>query len=572
MVEIKNLESRVTAQMEESRKFYTGDLWNSGKGLAVKLPTDNAKLQEVANGFASQNVIEEVVDRRRDGILGREPIWTLPPKKGDPTETQVDLALEIAEAVTEWWNKREMLELMRQMFVDGCLDQRVEIRPFAPRNAYEGKSLKNVSTLAEALDLLHFQVVSAKSGAVLMEEDSLKPYSIYRYEKDGETFIEVSLTDDDGKTHLSRIREDQVGSLLPTLENYNQKSWFEQIVAIAKRLVNKDATDDRFDYAPLDLDGKLFLYELDLKRPFVSEPMKSLQKQISLDKTMQGRNTYTAGFRSKHWLNAKAPTGKKQVVDADSPTGYRTETYNKPMKDGAGVNSFIQGTVIYDENGQFKGVATPNVVVTDPVSPDHFISSKADNRAGILAMADQLHVLISDKASVSGVSRQDARGEFKQDLKNCKSPVDSLGRYIIEFAMMFAANLTGRVEEFKQFRCDFNSIVDAGVLSPEEKDDNRKAYQAGEISLETLMHRNGIEDTSAELTQIKSEDGFEINRLDKILTVLERANGKLPIKMQVEFLVKSLGKEDEWDIAEIMTELGKEDAVIGGNLDGGLSE
>jgi ElaB/YqjD/DUF883 family membrane-anchored ribosome-binding protein len=228
------------------------------------------------------------------------------------------------------------------------------------------------------------------------------------------------------------------------------------------------------------------------------------------------------------------------------------------MKDGAGVNGFVQGTLIRNDAGEVIGVATPNVVITDPVSVQTFIESKDDNRAGILAMADQLHILLSDSATASGFSRQQARAEFQKSLNDIKPNVDALGRWIVEFAIMFAANLTNKVEMMKQFRVDFNSIVDAGVLSPEEKDDNRKAYQAGEISLETLQSRNGVEDTDAELQKIKSEDGFEINRLEKVLTVLEKANGKLPKKMQIEFLIKTLGKEEEWQIESIMSELEKE--------------
>lgn len=562
MVEINtNLESRVTASMEESRDFYNGDLWRNGKGLAVRKPTESDKLAEVKEGFASQNVIEEVVDRRRDGILGREPIWTLKVKEGEANETQEKSIAEITDAIVEWWNNRGMLQELRKLFVNGCLDRLSELRPYVPATAYEGSALKSVKTLSEALDLLHFEVISPKSAGVFLEEDSLRPYSIYRYEKDGETWIEVSVTDEENKTHLSKFKENEVSGLavFPTLANAAQPTWFERIVAYAKTLINQTASDERFDYAPLDLDGKLFLHELALEKPFVSDPMNWLQKQVSLDKTMQGRNTYTAGFRSKHWLNARPPQGEKKISDSTQPTGYKIEKFNLPMKDGAGVNSFVQGAFIYDENGAVKGVATPNVVVTDPVPVTTFIESKTDNRAGILCMAKQEHVLTNMDSSPSGFSRQQARAEFKSDLNGAKVPVDETGRYIVEFAKSFAAALTNRVEEFKQFRCDFNSIVDAGVLSPEEKDDNRKAYEVGEISLQTLQARNGVEDTDAELAQIQSEDGFEINRLDKVLSVLQKSNGILPKKLQIEFLIKSLGKEDEWKAETIFNDVTAEE-------------
>jgi hypothetical protein len=559
------LSGRITASMEESRRMYDGDLWLNSKGLAVRMPTDNAKLTEVKNGFATQNVVEEIVDRRRDGILGREPIWQMVTKSGqDLTDGQKQAIEETVAAVVEWWNKREMLSQMKEVLVGAFLERRAELRPFVPKVAYDANGgLKNVSSVADALDLLHFQIISPKSAGVFLEDDSLKPYSVYEYTKADERIIEVSLTDADGKTHLQKLKEQVVSTFITnnfsnSLAKYTDMTWYQKVLEAAKKLVNKDAMSDEFNYEPLDLDGKLFLFEMDLKRPFISDPMKSLQKQISLDKTMQGRNTYTAGFRSKHWLNARPPTASTKIADASQPSGYRTETINLPMKDGAGVNGFVQGTLIRNDAGEVIGVATPNVVITDPVSVQTFIESKDDNRAGILAMADQLHILLSDSATASGFSRQQARAEFQKSLNDIKPNVDALGRWIVEFAIMFAANLTNKVEMMKQFRVDFNSIVDAGVLSPEEKDDNRKAYQAGEISLETLQSRNGVEDTDAELQKIKSEDGFEINRLEKVLTVLEKANGKLPKKMQIEFLIKTLGKEEEWQIESIMSELEKE--------------
>lgn len=540
-----DLTTRVTDAMTESREMYEGDLWRNGKGLAVKKPPEAAKLQEIKDGFATQNVIEEVVDRRRDGILGREPMWTLLLKKGEAADGQIKSAGEMSDALAEWWNVREMLEKMRQMFAGACFDRLAVIRPFVPKTAYDvSGGLKQVSSVADALKLLHFEVKQANKGGVFFQEDSLEPYSVYKFTKAEEEVTEISMADGDGLTHLTHLKEKEFSKFAT-----------ENLPTLAAYIINQEAQNETIDYAPLDLDGKLYLFELDLKRVFITEPIKSLQKQISLDKTMQGRNTYTAGFRSKHWLNAKPPQGTKEITDADAPGGVRREKYDKPMQDGAGVQSFVQGSPIYDQNNNIIGIANPNVVITDPVSVQTFIESKEDNRAGILAMVDQLHVLISDKASVSGISRADARAEFRQDLKGVKIPVDALGRYIIEFAMMFAANLTNRVEEFKQFRCDFSAIVDAGVPSPAEKEDNRKAYEAGEISLETLMARNGVEDTDAELAKIKSEDGYEINRLEKVLDVLSKAEGKVPLKMQIEFLIKSLGKESEWQAESILKEL-----------------
>lgn len=102
--------------------------------------------------------------------------------------------------------------------------------------------------------------------------------------------------------------------------------------------------------------------------------------------------------------------------------------------------------------------------------------------------------------------------------------------------MAFAAVVTGREKEFEDFRCDFNCLVDAGLPTPEEKEDNRKAYAAGEISLETLQSRNGVEDTDAELSRIKSEDGYEFNLIVKAAKAYSDANGNVPLSVFINLL------------------------------------
>ena len=61
-------DKRFTPEMVESRAYYEGDLWRDGKGLAVKKPTATDKLAEVKDGFATQNVVEEIIDRKCGGI------------------------------------------------------------------------------------------------------------------------------------------------------------------------------------------------------------------------------------------------------------------------------------------------------------------------------------------------------------------------------------------------------------------------------------------------------------------------------------------------------------------------
>ncbi len=288
----------------------------------------------------------------------------------------------------------------------------------------------------------------------------------------------------------------------------------------------------------MDLGGKLHLFEMDLEKLFISQAIKSLQKALNLDLTMQARNSYTAGMRERHFLNADAPD---------------------ELSIGAGAASYTQGVAVYDKDtGKVTGTANPSLVVIEPVQPDNFIKSEDATYAKILSQAEQRHVLISDSATASGKSRVEARAEFRTSLLNIKAPVDSSIRYVIEFAMAFAAALTGRTNEFEQFRVDANCIISAGVPSAEEKQSNRESYDKGEISLDTLRSLNGVEDTDAESVKIKSEDGFELNYL---IEACEKAGVQVPLKMIIELLPFDEAKRTEL-LAFITEKLPKEEGTI----------
>jgi hypothetical protein len=551
-----NFKERLTPEWKESRLMLDGDLWLAGKGLAIQKPTgDAAKMQEIREGFATQNVLEEVSDRQRDGILGREPRYNLVPMDGsEPNESDAKEIEEILAAVVEWWNSRNILDTMREMLTAAHCERRSILRPFASSTAYaDGEGLKTLrrdyDTFAEALESLHFEIHRPDAAGVFREEDTLRPVSVFRTKRDEKEVTEVSMVDAAGLTHLTEVPE-RVASSVDFLTENNLKTLAEY----ARQQVNRtaeNAESEGMQYAPLDLRGHLYLFELDIKKPFISEAMKSLQKQISLILTMDGRNIYSAGIRKEHHLNTERPK-EKRIVDG------KEVWVDAPLKQGAGVRNFLNGVPVYDERtGALIGRANPSVVIVDPVSSETFIQSADDKRARVLAMASQLHVLLSDSATASGVSRKEARDEFRKSLMNVKSPLDQLGRYIVEFAVMYAANLTGKVELFKRFRCNFDCIVDAGSPSPEEKAENRKSFEAGEISLETLRSLNGAEDTDAEGQKVMAEPQYEINLARQIAEALKDAKDILPLRLMAEIVAEKFNRP-EWTPERVYEELSAE--------------
>lgn len=500
------LTKRVNSAMVENRAYYSDNHWQDGKGLTVRKPTgDNAAdiLLEMQAGFAFQNVIAEVVDRRRDGILGREPNYRAVRRDGAETnETELATIEEMLAAVVNWWNTRGLLGILKECLVDASINGRGIVRPFTPSAMRDDNgNILQQNSFVEALDLLHFETVSPDMAGVFLEQRTLKPFSIYKYTISGETFVDFSTVDADGITHFATFTLNEVEDFLRS----------EFSTSLARYLVERTGVR-RTGGNSMNLGGKLHLFEMNLRKTFITESIKSLQKQLNLSLTMQGRNSYTAGVRERHFLNADDPA---------------------TLTLGAGVSTFVQGNIIKNERGEIVGQSNASLVVIDPVAPTNFIEAENSLYAQILAAAEQRHVLMSDQATASGVSRAEARDEFRNSLRNVKQAVDELGRYVIEFAMMFAAAATNQTAVYENYRIDFDSIISAGVPTPEEKADNRNAYEAGEISLDTLMARNGTEDPDSELSKIKQEDGYELNYL---IETCEKAKVVVPLKMIISLL------------------------------------
>lgn len=504
------------------------DLWLKGKGLAIKKSTDVQILAEMEEGFNSENVLPLVVGNRVDGLLGREPGWSLLRKDGkELTPAEIILIKELSSVITDFWNQRELLDLMREMYLRGLLLQRDEIRPFVP-NAYKdanGVILRGKSkTPEEILKTLFFERVSSESAGVFANTATGKPFSVYRHTRDGETFVDFSFVDADDVTKFRTFSAVEFDGFLekvfPTIAKY-------QVTPSDEKTTGEDS---------LDLGGKLAIFEMDLKQVFVTDTMRRNQKAIALPKTMKGRNDYTAGVRERHWLNSERPKEEVWIDDPDNAGQRKKVLREVSVKIGAGVSTFTQGSEIYDQNNKLIGHANASLVVIDPIDPKFLIDSKNDNVYSILSEASQTHILATDSVAISGVSRKDSRSEHQKKLKKDKPRLDALGRYIIEFSLAFIGAVSDRAAELSVYRCDFNTIVDAGMPTPDETAENRKSYEIGEISLEELMLRNGVEDPQAMLSAIKSEDGYEFNLIAKAAKAYADAGGAVPLNVFINVL------------------------------------
>lgn len=500
--------SRRAPEIASNWLFYTGDHWQNGKGWIgakpVSLRAANQTMLQIKEGFVSENVIKEVVDRHIGGLLGREPLWGFVPNNTLSQSTQarrrrfsrlfnfvaetVDSLLgrsvdaraqEADDALTVWWDSDlvKPKEKLKTALARCLTEDRVLLRFFVPRGLY-GQSepvpvqtIPNQANLTAALSILHVDVVSSDKGGVFIDSDTQRPFAIYLYEVDKSRCVELSYVNEVGQTILQ---------------------------------VLSDKPDLVVEPIHYDLQGRLWMHEV-VRPALITEQIRAEQRSLNLTKTMMMRNVNLAGNLERTIINAEPPKRKIQVYDPSVASGYREETIDSEFLIGPGVTNALTGLFIKDQDGKIIGRANPNISYRDPVAIDTFVGTRRECREAILGQAQQLHIMISGDATVSGRSREQARGEYRASLQDSKDPFDGAGRWMLETGLRLAAEFCKRVEEFAQLRCVFDCRVEDGPVSPEERNANRSDVEAGLLSKETAMNRGGIEDTDAEKQKIAEE-------------------------------------------------------------------
>lgn len=516
-------------------------------------------MNRVEANFVSRNAVKEFIERHINGITGREPLWrffNVNTQKDDLTDRQREAIKEAEDAMTSMWNDKEFLNTIQKIVTTALLEEKCVVRPYILTKWLDesGRIVKQKS-LPDALKLLRFEVLTADKAGVFEDEETFDDIGIYAFE-DATTKqkrAEVTFVGPDGKTYLKVIdgRDlSDIAAQLPTLGKYIDDA-------------------DRFSpqtYALGDLGGRLFLYEFK-REALISEQVRSLQKCLNLDLTMMMRNINLAGFRQKSVTNAQKPTAKTTVTTDGITETVKAEV---PLKAGLTSVPFLNGLPIYSKDAQgnqfIAGYTNPNINITDPVSPDTFIKSMTAFYEAMLTEVNQLHVAISGDATASGKSRQEARAEFEKSLMRTKTTLDAFGRWLLELALRFAANLC-QTPEYLELRADFNSIVDAGTPDASEVDSLIKLFDKGVLSAETLMSETGRDDTDAEMAKIKSEDGYEARRLKPILEAIERAGDVLLLREKRKLLFpEKTDAEIDADVLLIQQEIERGQRSVGDML------
>lgn len=468
--------------------FLAGDHWQGGAGWIGPWPDaldpEAQRVQaEIARAFTPQNAIGEVSERHVGGVIGKEPAWGLTVRRplkamgrgSQPTRAEQALIDEAEAALTSWWDLRKLLTFFQGAAQDLLAGGRVPLRLFVPSGLRVGGAVPPAASIEQALaSYLYVDRPALAAATVITDPATQQRCGVYAYQTaEGQTVAELTYVDlASGATVLRVLR---------------------------------GGADAAAEGGAWPLGGLLLLDEA-RRAPLITEPVRRLQQQLNLARTMSGRNIIQGGFLERLILGGQLPG---EWVDDPSapvgPDGTRKRFVPKPLKVGAGRTNFISGQPIRDAAGRITGYTTPSVVYRDPVSTATFREAAEDDHRAILSEARQLHALMGADATATGESRIQARADFAKSLLATKAQLDAVGRWLIEAALALASVFAGQPGRYAALRATFDCRIDTGPLTAAERAQIVAEVEKGVLSLETALAMLGHDDVDAELARIAAE-------------------------------------------------------------------
>lgn len=492
-----------------NRLFFDGDHWQKGEAwtgpkLDGQTVDATAVLSQIERAFVSKNVIREVVERHRNGVVGREPVWSLAPRRPlkaneQPTQEEQALIDEGEAALTEWVDERGLLQIVQDYTDTLCLEARGLLRLYVPPGLIQmqERPLVPEGSLTESLMRLYVEAVSPGVAAVYTDPWTARKAGVYIYsvaEQERLRKAAGEMIEEGESRRASDARAEVYYVDEATGDTVFRVLGFGGASASAG---GQERLADILHEARLPLGGALPLFE-EQRRTFITQQVRENQKALNKTLTMMGRNADVAGFLERTLLNAQLPGSFEETESGG------TRFVPDPLLMGPGITNTFAGLEVVDLDGT-RRVTTPSVVYRDPVSPSTFIETKSDHYRNILEEVDQIHVLIAGDATATGESRKQAREGFRSSLLVTKPRVERPLRSLLETALAMAAYFSGQPGRFAGLRAVVECRVDAGARTADEQRSDMEAFDKGLLSQETAMARIGVEDVDAEQSRIEAE-------------------------------------------------------------------
>jgi hypothetical protein len=475
--ELQDMVARPDAEIVQSNlHFYYGDHWQNAEGWSGPIPPSYSAeyvdvAAEIESAFVSKNTIREIVDNAVNGILGRDPKYsmTFNGKNGKKLVSE-------AEAIVKKWlkdkkGKKALQKALRNALMSGSST----IRLMIPSGMLvDGNVIVNEQN---PLSVVFPDAPNPLSANIVQDQSTM--------EETGITLTKV--VDESGK---ERDRAEVTYLIDEVNDAGNRLTKFD--------IIGEQGQEGT---ATLDLDGHLTMFELQMPR-IITNQIRSLQKMQNLNLTMMQRNSVLGGFLERTILNGQLPGHYETDPDTNEKTFIRD-----PITIGAGTINVVNGVPVVDDNGNVTNYSNADIRYRDPVTPDTFIKASDSAYRGMLQETKQLHSLLSGDAITSGDSRRQALAAFMSSLRIPKAVVESAIEWLIETLLAFEGTLSGDATKFEGVEVKATCNLDFGAISAGEVDLLERQVRVGIISLETARERIGIEDLDGEEERVNAEVG-----------------------------------------------------------------
>jgi len=478
----RNLVARPdSAKVKSNISFYYGDHWQNTDGWSGPIPPPNSSdyslvASEIERGFVSKNTVKEIVDRGVNGVLGRDPKFTLS-FTGDAGKRDQKRILAEAEALLKDWMKdKDFKKYMQKALRHALLAGKSTLRIFIPAGFVQEGAVDVDEN--NPLGVIYLDAPNPLASTVITDEATRERTGI---------FIGQAVDADGREKDVAEITY-----LLPVQNEDGRR--YTEITILPERGYPSSAQ--------LDLGGRLLMFELEMPR-MITDQIRSLQKLQNLNLTMMQRNAVLGGFLERIILNGQLP-GHYEDDGQGGQVFVRDE-----FAVGAGTVNAINGVPYVDENGNTKGYTSASVSYRDPVSVQTFLESSGAAYSGILEECQQLHAKLSGDAITSGDSRRQALAAFLSSLRIPKQVVEQAMEWLIESILSLAGTLSGNPDRFKGVEVKTEAKLDYGAISAGEIDLLERQVRIGIISIQTARERIGIEDPETEQRLVEAELEFK---------------------------------------------------------------
>lgn len=443
-----------------------GDVWQTGRAWVGPRPTGNNPADalisaEIERGLAAANMARELVDRHVDGVIGREPDWTLP-----------NLADADAEALTQWWDRQGVLNTLHDALRRALCGETPVLRLLIP-----APPLGRPTTLADALGHIAVERLGSDTARVVDDPAAGLHLGAAVFDPDARTLDGLL-----GRGMYRRVAE------IVSVDGE------DTILRIVGDTYGAEPTTQAG--AALPLGGRLTMHGLSVD-PLLTPSLLGLQRHLTLTLSAMGRNTQAAGFVERVMLNAARP------VDADGAA--------LPYQAGAGMVNWLVGIQLAD------GYASPSMFVREPTSPEAFTRTAAELVFHAHKEARQLHALLAGDAAPSGESRRQAAADFLASLGPTARATERAVRWLLETAYALALHLRGQ-RIAPGVRAAVTMTLSAGVATVEEVKEAREGVAAKLLRRSRYQTAYGVDDSEAEEEAIDEEREAAMERAPAALT------------------------------------------------------